>query len=61
VAAAVMLIKAAAYGLALLAMGLFAYRAGQDVSWFLEGLWALVAAGGVILAVRYFAPLGRGR
>jgi len=57
-AAAVMLVKAATYGLALMAMGLFSYRAGQDVSWFLEELWALVAAGGLVLGVRYFAAAG---
>lgn len=57
VLAAVMLVKAATYGLALLAMTVFAYRAGSHVDWYLVPLWVAVAAGGNILSLRYFAAV----
>ena len=58
VASAIMLVKSATYGLALLAMALFMYRAGGDVDWLLVPLWFLVAAGGIMLGGRYVAAAG---
>jgi hypothetical protein len=57
VAAAVMLVKCATYGLALLSMGIFTYWADGEVDWFLQALWVLVATGGIVLGARYFAAI----
>jgi hypothetical protein len=54
VLAGMVLVKAATMGWALLAMTLFAWRAGQDVEFVLSAAWLVLAAVGTVMAVGYF-------
>jgi hypothetical protein len=54
VLAGMVLVKAATMGWALLAMTLFAWRAGQDVELVLSAAWLVLAAVGTVMSVGYF-------
>jgi hypothetical protein len=54
VLAAAVLVKAATMGWALLAMTLFAWRAGQDVELVLSAAWAVLAVAGTAMSAWYF-------